>query len=134
MRKTVKGNLKSKTKNQAVGDTDVVTLTRSEYEELKKSESKAKQFKAFKLIILWTIVIIFGISIYVAITNKIIENNEKGIKLDSYFENDLKRVQGEIDSSLKSDLLVSPKVRNNYRPGRLYHRGGKYGRNENQFN
>lgn len=107
---------------------DTVILTRNEYEQLKSLKSTASKYKLLKNLIIWFSFFVFIISLILIIRNKIYYNEINGISLDQYYENDIDRVRKEIDSNIGDDDLKFVKLRNNFRPGRLYHRGGNYGR------
>lgn len=94
---------------------EYVTLTKEEFELLKASENKARQWDKFRVAIIWTLVTVFVITLIITIKITTKENQINGVKFDTYYENEFDRARKE---SLKS----------NKRPGRLYHRGGSYGK------
>lgn len=104
-------------------ESDTVTIPRTEYKRLKSVENKMEKLQ---LIIIWTLFVIFLIIIYFSISNSIRYNEKLGIKLDSYYENELSRVKAEAKHPLTENENFG-KIRNNKRPGRIYHRGGNYG-------
>jgi hypothetical protein len=106
-----------------------ITISKEEYDQLRLNASKAKQFESLKKISIWILFFIFFTCIYIAVMNKISENNDNNVQLDIYYDNELKRTQKEIDSHINNEDLKFGKIRKNYRPGRIYHRGGNYGNN-----
>lgn len=97
-------------------ETDLVTLTRVEYESLKSFERKLLHWEKIKLAIIWIVVIIFVMAMIKSINTTTLENQTNNVKFDAYYENEFERARKQALNS-------------NKRPGRIYHRGGSYGRN-----
>lgn len=118
--------------NQKLDDTleplenETITLSRSEYERLKSLESSANQYQGFKRTIIWLAIVLFAISLYIVIKTSDSGAQSSSLPYAAYYENDLERVRKEVDSNIGDDNPY--RIRKNYRPGRLYHRGGNYGR------
>ena len=93
-------------------DNDNVTLSREEYNKLKKSANNGN--KLWYLFITVLIVLVLG-SFYAIV-------GENSVETTGYYERDIKLIE-------KEDISKgNGKLRNNYRPGRKYHRGGNYGK------
>lgn len=107
---------------------DTVILTKEEYEQLTSLKSTATKYELLKTLIIWFLFLVFMISLILIIRNEIYYNEINGVSLDQYYENDIDRVRKEINSNIGNEDLKFVKFRNNFRPGRLYHRGGSYGR------
>ncbi|KAG0681799.1 hypothetical protein C6P40_004294 [Pichia californica] len=117
--------------NDHASGNDTVVLTRQEYEKLKLLESTAQKYDFLKKIVIWGVFILFIIAITMVIQNKITENEARGIKMDSYYNNDIDRARKEVETNIGNKDLKFSKFRNNFRVGRLYHRGGNYGQKAN---
>lgn len=107
-------------------ENETITLSRSEYERLKSFESSASQFQGIKGTLIWLAMILFAISLYIVIKTSDSGLHSSSLPHAAYYGNDLERVRKEMDSNTGSENPY--RVRKNYRPGRLYHRGGTYGK------
>lgn len=104
-------------------ESDTVTIPRNEYNRLKSLEGKLQKAQT---IIIWILFLGFMTLIYLSISYNINQNEKLGIKLDSYYKNELNRVKMEVENPMTEEENLG-KLRNNKRPGRIYHRGGNYG-------
>lgn len=123
-----KHNVKAASEEIDVNGT--VVLTKDEYLRLKSKESTLEKYQIVKQIGLVLLCFVFFIALAASIRMRLIEIDKNDEKLDMYYENDLKRVTDEIASGMDDEKLKFGRFRDNYRPGRVYHRGGNYGRNK----
>lgn len=104
-----------------------VTLSKSEYHRLKALESSVERYESFKRILLWVVVIIFIVIFLLSLSTVMQDAADKS---HNYSTDPIKIYEDEL-SHLKTSVN-KPQSQNafkkNRRPGRLYHRGGNYGR------
>lgn len=111
---------------------DTITLSKSEYDRLTAFEHLAKRHDSFKKVLLWLLVgvcfIVFMLSLVTVMqdsTGKDIKQNVDPIK---HYKSKLSHLKQEaLASQDKLDESLGAFVKKR-RPGRLYHRGGNYGR------
>lgn len=94
---------------------ETVTLSKAEFQRLQKADRTANQIQNVKSILLWACIVVFVSMLAITIKTTIHERKISGIQSDAYYGAELQRA--------KLDMQGNPQKR----PGRLYHRGGRYG-------
>lgn len=113
---------------------DLITLSKSEYDRLTALEASAKRYDYIKKGLVWLIVgvcfIVFLLSLVTVMQDSTGRDTKQNVDPIKYYGSELLHLkQGALASQDKTN--ESPvSFRKNRRPGRLYHRGGNYGRKE----
>lgn len=111
---------------------DTITLPKSEYDRLTAFEDSAKSYDSLKKVLLWLLVgvcfIVFMLSLVTVMKDPTCKDIKENVDPIKHYESELSHLKQEALAS-QDKLNESPGAFMKYRrPGRLYHRGGNYGR------